>query len=90
MPTDRRRSEHSDMTPEQRSDRARKAAHARWDNTPYDRDLETKPGRDAFEQTFRDRVDPEGRLDPVTREKRAQALKSRHYAELANLRKRKR
>lgn len=89
-PPDRRPAEQSSLTQEQRSERARKAAHARWDASPYDRAEQTRAARDALWQRFLDQVDPEGRLEPQVREQRAYAALQRHMSDLARLRHRNR
>lgn len=83
---DRRRAEHSDMTPAQRTERARQAAYARWDANPYDRSAATQSARDAFMDRFENQVDPEGLLDPKTRAKRADKAMRRYFKDLSSRR----
>lgn len=53
-----------------------------WANTE-DRTGRTQPGRDAFLRRFEDQVDPEGRLSPQERARRAEAAKKAYFAALA-------
>jgi hypothetical protein len=71
-----------DLTPEQRSLRARIAAHTRWSREP-DRDAATKAGRQAFLDRFEAEVDPEGRLDPAERATRAENARRAYFSKLA-------
>jgi hypothetical protein len=70
------------LTPEQRRLRASAAAFAQWARTE-DWSARTKPARDAFMSRFEAEVDPEGRLDPELRAKRAQAAMRSHMRRLA-------
>ena len=74
--------EMNDLTPEQRSMRARLAAHRRWANTP-DRTAATKAARDALMDRFEREVDPDGVLAPEVRMKLAANARSAYYTELA-------
>lgn len=58
------------LTPEQRSMRARIAAHTRWANET-DRSAATAPARAALVERFAREVDPDGQLDPAERATRA-------------------
>lgn len=71
------------LTPEQRSLRARLAAHelhARHDSKQL-----TAPARAAFMDSFLAKVDPEGVLPEAERIRRAQHLRKAHFARLALL-----
>lgn len=78
---DRRTREHSALTPTQRSQRARIAALARHSRTDG-RDA-TQPAREAFLARFERQVDPDGRLDPQERARRAEAAKREHFQRMA-------
>lgn len=84
---DRRTVEHSTLTPGQRSQRARIAALARHSRT--DGATATQAARDAFLSRFERQVDPEGRLDPAERARRAELAKREHFQRLAFARHRK-
>lgn len=64
------------------SARARIAALTSWAYTD-DRSQRTLPARRAFMERFDRQVDPEGRLAPAERHKRAEALMKAHFTELA-------
>jgi hypothetical protein len=66
-----------DLTPQQRSLRARLAAYSRWAVDP-NRQEATKPARKAWAQRFEREVDPEQKLAPEERQRRAHsAMKAR-------------
>lgn len=65
-----------------RSENARRASNARWTST-VDRSAATAPAREAFRAKFAQIADPDGRLDPATREVVTQALISEHFRSLA-------
>lgn len=69
------------MTPEERVLRAKLAVNARWAKTP-DRSQATAPARAAFDQRFLREVDPENKLDPTERAKRAANARAAHYARM--------
>ncbi len=71
----------SKLTAEQRSARARLAAHARWSQT--DRTTGTQAARSAFLRKFEEKVDPEGQLSPEERSRRAESAKKAHFTRLA-------
>lgn len=72
---------HMALTPEQRSLRARMAAHALHAQT--DSREHIRPAREAFLRRFEDQVDPDRQLTPEERDRRAhQALKA-HMTALA-------
>ncbi len=62
--------------------RARVAAFTSWANTS-DPTARTAPARTAFLRRFEDAVDPERKLPPPERERRAAAARSAFYATLA-------
>lgn len=66
----------------ERSIRARIAALTRWANTP-NRSTATLAARDGFLAKFERQVDPDGRLHPVERERRASLARRAHMARLA-------
>lgn len=69
------------LTAQERSTRARIAAYTR--SALYDaRDL-TQAARDGFLAKFEREADPEGKLDPAERERRALALRRAHMSRLA-------
>lgn len=65
-----------------RSQIGRLGAHTRWAMTE-DRTAATQPARDALMRKFEDQVDPEGRLDPVERAKRAEHARKAYFQRLA-------
>lgn len=69
------------MTPEQRSMRARMAAHHL--HAQRDPRETTAPARAAFIDSFKARVDPDGALSEPERERRAQSLLRAHMLKLA-------
>lgn len=85
--TDRRTAEHSTLTPSQRSQRARIAAHARW--AQQDGSKGTQAARSAFLDRFEQQVDPDGTLPPAERARRAESAKREHFTRLAYARHRK-
>ena len=58
------------------------AQHKRWANEP-DRTAATQPARDGMARKFLDQVDPDRKLDPAERAKRAKNARSAHYREMA-------
>lgn len=70
------------MTPEQRSLRARIAAHARWSRTP-DGVAATDSARTAAEDRFAQQVDPDGVLAPATRARMAANARTAFYLRLS-------
>lgn len=69
------------LTPEQRSARARAAAHAL--HSKYDSTSLTAPARAAFLARFETQVDPEGILPDDERARRAEHARKAHMASLA-------
>lgn len=57
-------------------------AHESWARTP-DRSARTQPARDAFNARFERQADPDGRLLPEERARRAEHLRKAYYARLA-------
>lgn len=78
---DRRTRAHSSLTPTQRSQRARIAALARHSRT--DGLTATQAAREAFLARFERQVDPDNRLDPAERARRAEAAKREHFQRMA-------
>ena len=72
----------SSPTPSERQQIGRIGGLVSWANTA-DRTRRTQPGRDAFLRRFDDQVDPERRLSPQERAKRAEAAKKAYFAGLA-------
>lgn len=70
------------MTGEQRSLRARMAAHTSWANTS-DPAARTEPARRAFDSRFEREVDPEGVLAPAERARRAESARRAYFHKLA-------
>ncbi|MET0134712.1 MAG: hypothetical protein ABW215_14105 [Kibdelosporangium sp.] len=70
------------MTPEQRSLRARIAAHASWANTS-DRTEKARKGANALLARFETQVDPDGVLSPEERRQRAESARRAHMLSLA-------
>ncbi len=70
------------MTPEQKTLRARIAAHERWAQTP-DRTAATAAARLAAVTRWERQVDPDGILDPRERSQRAESAKKAYYVQLA-------
>lgn len=61
---------------------AKVAAHESWANTA-DRSARTANARRAFLESFEKQVDPEGKLPPKERARRAESLRKAHFARLA-------
>jgi hypothetical protein len=72
----------TNLTPTERKLRAQIAAHESWASTS-DRTARSQYGRDAFRQSFEDKVDPERVLDAVERHRRADSAYRAHMARLA-------
>jgi len=64
-----------------RSQAAKVAAHTRW-SKETDRSAATSAGRSAFLARFAAQVDPEMRLDPAERDKRARNAMRAHMIAL--------
>ncbi len=69
------------LTPAQRSLRARMGAYAL--HATHDPRETTKAARDAFMGRFERQVDPDGRLSPAERHRRAEAAKKAYFSGLA-------
>ena len=70
------------LTPQQRSRRARIAAHASWANSS-DRAGRTAPATSAFLARFERQVDPLGVLDPELRTQMAMHARRAYMLQLA-------
>lgn len=70
------------LSPEQRTLRARMAAHSSWANTG-DPQARTAPARDRFAKRFENEVDPDGVLSPEERARRAESARKAYFAQLA-------
>lgn len=70
------------LTPEQRTLRARLAAHARWSKVS-DRTAATAPARRALHDRIATEVDPDNRLDPLERAKRVDSAVKAHMLRLS-------
>jgi hypothetical protein len=70
------------LTPQQRRTRASLASLTRWSRVD-DRAAETRAALDGFLSKFEREVDPDNKLDPETRGKRADAARRAHMARLA-------
>ena len=68
-------------SPAERSLRARLAAYAM--HAQHDSRQTSTPGRVAFRARFEREVDPNGRLDPEERRRRAEHARSAYFARLA-------
>lgn len=71
-----------EMTPAQRSLRARVAAHTSWANTS-DRAARTANARQASVARFEKLVDPDGTLPPEERRQRADSAMKAHFSRMA-------
>ncbi len=71
----------SELTPSQRSLRAKIAAHAKW--ASHDPVKGTAKARAKFLEGFIDRVDPDRVLPEPERLRRAESARSEHFARLA-------
>jgi hypothetical protein len=69
------------LSPTERSLRARLAAYAM--HAKHDSRDTSAPGRAAFLARFEADVDPDGRLDPEERRRRAEHARSAYFARLA-------
>ena len=70
-----------DLTPAQRSMRARMAAHAK--HAKYDSKEQTEPARRAFIERFINEVDPDRELPERERQRRAEHKMREHMARLS-------
>lgn len=69
-------------SPAERKLAAQIAAHESWANTP-DRSKRTAKARAALMAKFEKQADPEGKLLPAERAKRAEHLRKAHFQRLA-------
>lgn len=58
------------------------AAHTKWSRTP-DRAAATAPAREAFQARFIREVDPDGALDPATRDRLVASARKAYFQRLA-------
>jgi hypothetical protein len=72
----------TNLTPEQRSLRARIAANTQWANTS-DRAARMAPARLAADRRFERQVDPDGVLPPEERARRAASARRAYMQSLA-------
>lgn len=72
----------SDLTPAQRTLRARVAVHSSWAKTS-DRAARTAPARAASIARFEREVDPDGTLPPAERARRAESARKAYMARLS-------
>jgi hypothetical protein len=79
-----KRTDVTDLTPAERTLRAKIAAHQSWAQTE-NRSARTANARRALLDKFERRADPEGTLAPAERARRAESLRAAHYARLAYL-----
>jgi hypothetical protein len=70
------------LTPAERSLRSKIGAHTSWARTE-NRSARTLPARMALLEKFEKQVDPDMRLLPAERAKRAESARKAHYADLA-------
>jgi len=70
------------LSPEERRLRAQIAAHESWARTA-DRTGRTAAARRKFLESFEEKVDPLGILDPKERARRAEHARKAHFARLA-------
>lgn len=72
----------SDLSPAERSLRARIAAQLSWASTE-DWSARTAPAREAFLERFEREIDPTGTMEPSIRSRRAAAARKAYFARLA-------
>jgi hypothetical protein len=70
------------MTPSEASLRGRLAAHTRWSRED-DRTAATAKARAAALSRFERQVDPDGRLEPAERARRAESARKAFFAAMA-------
>ena len=70
------------LTPSQRAQRARLAAHTKWAHVD-DRTEATRPAREAFNKRFLDDVDPHRTLSEQERQTRAGHARKAYFARLS-------
>lgn len=69
-------------TPSELSMRQQAAAHSRWAKET-DRSAATEPARRGLLDRFEREVDPEGRLTPTERQRRAESARRAFYVRMA-------
>jgi hypothetical protein len=84
MPDTPPRAKKPQLTPQQRAQRARMAAHASWART-RDRAARTSAGTQAFLRTFERQVDPDQSLPADVRRKMAAHARKSYMLRLAKL-----
>ena len=72
----------AELSPSQRSLRARVAAHESWARTS-DPSARTAPARAAFKSRFEREVDPDGVLSEAERQRRAEHARTAYFTRLA-------
>lgn len=72
----------SGLTPAERTLRARQAAHESWANTD-DPSARGRKGADGLLARFEREIDPDGKLDPADRRRRAEHKRQAHMTALA-------
>lgn len=70
------------MSAAERKLRGELASRQSWANTA-DPSARTRPGREAFLSKFEAEVDPEGKLPPADRARRAEHARKAHFLRLA-------
>lgn len=70
------------LTPAERSMRARLGAHSQWARTE-DRAARTAAARAGFQKRFENQVDPDGVLEPAERAKRVVHARQEHMLRMA-------
>jgi hypothetical protein len=70
------------LTPAERSLRSTIAVNTSWANTE-DWSARTAPARQKFDERFEKQVDPEGKLPPAERAKRAEKARQAYFQGLA-------
>ena len=70
------------LTPSERQLRAQIAVNTSWARTE-DRSARTAPARQANLLRFEQQVDPDGKLAPQERAKRAESLRKAHFQRMA-------
>jgi hypothetical protein len=70
------------LTPAERTIRAKIAANTKWGHTE-DRAAATAAARRAHDKKFEELADPNGKLPPAERARRAKSLRNAHFQRLA-------
>ena len=74
--------EQTGLTAAERARRASLAANISWAVTD-DREARTRPAREARFKSFEQQVDPDGKLTPAERTRRAENLRRAHMTRMA-------